>query len=200
MNLELEDEDVRIAVRALGDMRSGAQQKPEGNSNNNSGFVFPTATPTPNSHSRNSPRSNTSHKPALSLSLASTHPSESLPRTPPPDGEEQNDRDRDATQQQQQLYSSLARMSSLPLVSGALRVYEAGKANSRVVQYTSTLVSTSLRHASSRLPAGSGERMDEFAGGVLDREADFRDASQLKTLALSPVLVGFGISVPCATR
>ncbi|KAJ7247311.1 transcription factor Opi1-domain-containing protein [Mycena rebaudengoi] len=171
MNLELEDEDVRIAVRALGDMRSGAQQKPEGNSNNNSGFAFPTATPTPNSHSRNSPRSSTSHTPALSLSLASTHPSESPPRTPPPDGEEQSDRDRDATQQP---YSSLARMSSLPLVSGALRVYEAGKANSRVVQYTSTLVSTSLRHASSRLPAGSGERMDEFAGGVLDRLDKYR--------------------------
>ncbi|KAJ7235524.1 hypothetical protein C8J57DRAFT_1530690 [Mycena rebaudengoi] len=81
------------------------------------------------------------------------------PRTPPPDGEEHSNSDREPARQQQ-LYSSLARMSSLALVSGALRVYEAGKASSRIVQYTSTLVSTSLRHASS---------MDEFAGGVLNR-------------------------------
>jgi hypothetical protein len=37
MNLELEDEDVRIA---LGDMRSGAQQKPEGNNAGAPFFLF----------------------------------------------------------------------------------------------------------------------------------------------------------------
>ncbi|KAJ7235521.1 hypothetical protein C8J57DRAFT_1248362 [Mycena rebaudengoi] len=135
MNLELEDEDVRIA---LGDMRSGAQQKPEGN---NAGFVFPTTTSTvtpTHSHSRNPPRSNTSHMPALSLSLASTHPSEPPPRTPPPDAEEHR---------------------------------------GEKVQFEGRTV---------HLDAGSGERMDEFAGGVLDRESDFHHA----------ILIGFGISVP----
>ncbi|KAF7345612.1 hypothetical protein MVEN_01580200 [Mycena venus] len=65
-------------------------------------------------------------------------------------------------------------MQSLPLVSGALRVYDTAKTNSRVVQYTSSLVSSSLRHGTSLLPAGSGERMDEFAGGMLDRLDKYR--------------------------
>jgi hypothetical protein len=54
--------------------------------------------------------------PALSLSLASTHPSEPPPRTPPPDAEEHSNSDCGPA------YSSLARMSSLALVSGALHV------------------------------------------------------------------------------
>ncbi|KAJ7803825.1 hypothetical protein B0H14DRAFT_2613028 [Mycena olivaceomarginata] len=119
----------------------------------------------------------TSHTPALSLSLTSTHPAESPPRTPVDgdDGDEQ-----DATGSPEAIeesagagptsaYPSLARMQSLPLVSGALRVYDTAKTNSRVVQYTSSLVSSSLRHGTSLFPAGSGERIDEFAGGMLDR-------------------------------
>ncbi|KAJ7725136.1 transcription factor Opi1-domain-containing protein [Mycena maculata] len=158
MDLELEDEDVRIAVRALGDMRkgTGAQPKPS------PAYVFP---PTDGA--------STSHTPALSLSLASTHPASSPPQTPPLASPED---EHGASDGEEKTYPSLARMQSLPLVSGALRVYEAGKASSRVVQYTSSLVSTSLRHASSHLPAGSGERMDEFAGGMLDRLEKYRAA------------------------
>ncbi|KAJ7036671.1 hypothetical protein C8F04DRAFT_1181347 [Mycena alexandri] len=186
MDLELEDEDVRIAVRALGAMRNGAGAPQKG-----SAFVFPTnnsttngANTTMNAHHPSpsistSTNPSTTHTPALSLSLASTHPASSPPRTPPTEDEDEDDRmDRGGVSAHADpttggeagpAYPSLARMQSLPLVSGALRVYEAGKANSRVVQYTSSLVSTSLRHASSHLPAGSGERIDEFAGGMLDR-------------------------------
>ncbi|KAJ6621543.1 transcription factor Opi1-domain-containing protein [Mycena sp. CBHHK59/15] len=196
MDLELEDEDVRIAVRALGDMRSGTNagaqpvsalsQKPHNE------FVFPPAIahnthphPSPNTSSASTSAS-TSHTPALSLSLTSTHPGSSPPHTPPLDDADARRTTSENDTGDPAPYSSLARMSSLPLVSGALRVYEAGKANSRVVQYTSSLVSTSLRHASSRLPAGSGERMDEFAGGMLDRLEKYRRPVKTKTLDGSP--------------
>ncbi|KAJ7483545.1 hypothetical protein FB451DRAFT_1170140 [Mycena latifolia] len=186
MDLALEDEDVRIAVRALGDMRNGKQS---------AAFVFPAQKQQQQQQTQNqsdageSPRmssasasGSTSHTPALSLSLTSTHPASSPPHTPPLEDDRDDHGPRSASSSgpnngngngngsgESPTYPSLARMQSLPLVSGALRVYEAGKANSRVVQYTSSLVSTSLRHASSRLPAGSGERIDEFAGGMLDR-------------------------------
>ncbi|KAJ7065513.1 Opi1-domain-containing protein [Mycena amicta] len=144
------DEDERIAVRALDAMRNAKQQHP---------------------HKTGS--TSTSHTPALSLST--THTGSSPPHTPPADDDEDDDENESGEMPAAtSSYSSLARMQSLPLVSGALRVYEAGKANSRVVQYTSSLVSSSLRHASSRLPAGSGERMDEFAGGMLDRLDRYR--------------------------
>ncbi|KAJ7113940.1 transcription factor Opi1-domain-containing protein, partial [Mycena epipterygia] len=196
MDLELEDEDVRIAVRALGDMRNGNQ--PQKHTSSSSAFVFPQSRGVAAAaeaggggaggagHSP-SMSSTASHTPALSLSLASTHPASSPPHTPPLEEDEDEDR-RDSSASSNtnggagesaataSAYPSLVRMQSLPLVSGALRVYEAGKANSRVVQYTSSLVSTSLRHASSRLPAGSGERMDEFAGGMLDRLDKYRAA------------------------
>ncbi|KAJ7664890.1 transcription factor Opi1-domain-containing protein [Mycena olivaceomarginata] len=157
MDLQLEDEDVRIAVRALGQMRNGVNTKLQQTS--------PTAS------------TSTSHTPALSLSLTSTHPAESPPRTPV-DGDDGDEQDatgspeaieEDAGAGPTSAYPSLARMQSLPLVSGALRVYDTAKTNSRVVQYTSSLVSSSLRHGTSLLPAGSGERIDEFAGGMLDR-------------------------------
>ncbi|KAJ7173325.1 transcription factor Opi1-domain-containing protein [Mycena filopes] len=196
MDLELEDEDVRIAVRALGAMRSGhgagAPPVPKGGAN----FVFPTnnssnTTNTITHHQQQqhqnhtsastSTNPSTSHTPALSLSLASEAASSTqAPRTPPAQDDDEDNDDRDAEHDGAgagTAYPTLARMQSLPLVSGALRVYEAGKANSRVVQYTSSLVSTSLRHASSRLPAGSGERIDEFAGGMLDRLDKYRRPS-----------------------
>ncbi|KAJ6471963.1 hypothetical protein C8R45DRAFT_1013689 [Mycena sanguinolenta] len=156
MDIDIDDEDVRIAVRALGQMRSSATV--------------------------NASTSSTSHTPALSLSLASTHPASSPPHTPPladeerahlreeeEEEEEEGAAMRGGTERERERYPSLARMQSLPLVSGALRVYDTAKTNSRVVQYTSSLVSSSLRHGTSLLPAGSGERMDEFAGGMLDR-------------------------------
>ncbi|KAJ7483536.1 hypothetical protein FB451DRAFT_1364431, partial [Mycena latifolia] len=166
MDLALEDEGVRIAVRALGDMRNGGDQQKQ------SGQQQKQQT---QNDARESPRmsnasGSTRHTPALSLSLASTHPASSPPHPSPLE----DDRDDPA---------------SLPLVSGALHVYEAGKANSRAVQYTS-LVSTSLRHASSRLPAGSGERIDEFAGGMLDRGGFVHPHSETNTHGPTGVFPG----------
>ncbi|KAF7317531.1 hypothetical protein MKEN_00839900 [Mycena kentingensis (nom. inval.)] len=181
MDLELEDEDVRIAVRALGAMRHGGKQPPDAPD----AYRFPP--PAVASPTRSPPTptaaSSSSHTPALSLSTSSTHAASSPPHTPPPQDEDDETTPPGAPTPQ---YPSLVRMQSLPLVSGALRVYEAGKANSRVVQYTSSLVSSSLRHASSRLPAGSGERMDEFAGGMLDRLDWYRRPSAVSPSTSPP--------------
>ncbi|CAK5283746.1 unnamed protein product [Mycena citricolor] len=180
MDLEMEDESVRIAVRALGAMRSsgGGGASASASSSSGSGSSAHKGAGEAAAHTSNrsaqtpssSTSTSTSHTPALSLSMSNRSMTTlSSPPTPPPTMEEDDDSG--------SKYPSLARMQSLPLVSGALRVYEAGKANSRVVQYTSELVSSSLRHASSRLPLGSGERIDEFAGGVLDRIDRYRGAT-----------------------
>ncbi|KAK6977686.1 transcription factor Opi1-domain-containing protein [Favolaschia claudopus] len=173
---DIEDEDVRIAVRALGQMRNGT--KAFGGFSNE-----PT---TSSSHRTHSPTasSSTTHTPALSVSLASTHSTSSPPQTPPLalDDDNENHRQRDRKDLGPPLgaeagaptYPSLARMQSLPLVSSAIRVYDTAKTNSKVVQYTSQYTSSLLRHGTSFLPAGSGERMDEFAGGMLDRLDRYR--------------------------
>ncbi|KAK6985034.1 transcription factor Opi1-domain-containing protein [Favolaschia claudopus] len=168
---DIEDEDVRIAVRALGQMRNGT--KAFGGFSNEPN--------TSSSHRTHSPTasSSTIHTPALSVSLASTHSTSSPPQTPPlaldDDSEASRQRDRKdlgaplSAEAGPPTYPSLARMQSLPLVSSAISMYDTAKTNSRVVQYTSQYTSSLLRHGTSFLPAGSGERMDEFAGEMLDR-------------------------------
>ncbi|KAJ4475518.1 hypothetical protein J3R30DRAFT_3500178 [Lentinula aciculospora] len=99
--LDDQDEDVRIAVKALGDMRNG----------NIGGTVDAVATP------------------ALSLSISSI-PATSIPSptlssisNPSPSNDNvQSDSD------------FVSRMAHIPLVTGALRMYEQGKASSRVVK------------------------------------------------------------------
>ncbi|KAF8210880.1 hypothetical protein K438DRAFT_99703 [Mycena galopus ATCC 62051] len=190
--LEIEDEDVRIAVRALGQMRNGGHGHTNTRTAHNGNVNGKAAEGS----------TSTSHTPALSLSLASTRPASSAPHTPVDGDGDGEDADEDATGSPEAMeateerpstsYPSLARMQSLPLVSGALRVYDTAKTNSRVVQYTSSLVSSSLRHGTSLLPAGSGERMDEFAGGMLDRVSRLFLSSLL--LSFSRHLVHLGIS------
>ncbi|KAK7031917.1 transcription factor Opi1-domain-containing protein [Favolaschia claudopus] len=180
---DIEDEDVRIAVRALGQMRNGAKAF--------GGFSDePT---TSSSHRIHSPTasSSTIHTPALSVSLASTHSTSSPPQTPPlaldDDSEASRQRDRKdlgaplSAEAGPPTYPSLARMQSLPLVSSAISMYDTAKTNSRVVQYTSQYTSSLLRHGTNFLPAGSGERMDEFAGGMLDRLDRYRRPASSST-------------------
>ncbi|KAK6985062.1 hypothetical protein R3P38DRAFT_3292105 [Favolaschia claudopus] len=121
---DIEDEDVRIAVRALGQMRNGA--KAFGRFSNE-----PT---TSSSHRTHSPTasSSTIHTPVLGVSLASTHSTSSPPQTPPlaldDDREANRQRDRKdlgaplSAEAGPPSYPSLARMQSLALVSGAIMV------------------------------------------------------------------------------
>lgn len=117
LSLDEHDESVRIAVRALGDMRSGAavispQSTCElvglsGGECRNSCSITPAFQPTP----------------ALSVASSSSTPSLRSPLLPEEDVPSTD---------------YLSRVTGLPLVGGALRVsraaYESSKANSRVVK------------------------------------------------------------------
>ncbi|RPD64490.1 Opi1-domain-containing protein [Lentinus tigrinus ALCF2SS1-7] len=169
MALADEDESVRIAVRALGDMR---------NSTHN--------------NSTSSPSTSFQTTPALSITSATSSPSLSSPSLM----EEEDLREEDEERRQQlssvdgdreamareregDEWKSLSRVSNLPLVSGALRAYEHSKASSRVVKvrlrhplllYGAEMMESSMKSISrpviDRLPVN---QLDEFACRQLDR-------------------------------
>ncbi|KAG6907647.1 hypothetical protein DXG01_008097 [Tephrocybe rancida] len=116
-DLQDQDESVRIAVRALGDMRNNAQRAdPPSSPDSNSPFV--------------------------------------------------------------------SRMSHIPLVNSALRVYEQGKASSRVVKYGAEMMESSVKTISrpviDRLPVNVNQ-LDEFACRQLDRLDRYRRPSTSET-------------------
>ncbi|KAJ3491403.1 hypothetical protein NLJ89_g11343 [Agrocybe chaxingu] len=138
--LDDQDESVRIAVKALGDMR--------------------------NSHAHSS-RS----RPQLALS-SSSYASSSASKSPPvsPSSTQSRESSREPTACSSPAFVS--RMSHLPLVGSALRVYEQGKASSRVVKYGAEMVESSVKSISrpviERLPVNVNQ-LDEFACRQLDR-------------------------------
>ncbi|KAI8985607.1 transcription factor Opi1-domain-containing protein [Trametes punicea] len=150
MALADEDESVRIAVRALGDMR--------------------------NSTHASSP--STSFQPTPALSVTSGTSSPSLPS--PSLVEEDRLEDRPTQSQSQgeaqaqgegsEEWKSLSRVSNIPLVNSALRAYEHSKASSRVVKYGAEMMESSVKSISrpviDRLPVG---QLDDFACRQLDR-------------------------------
>ncbi|KAG6895467.1 hypothetical protein C0992_001114 [Termitomyces sp. T32_za158] len=73
----------------------------------------------------------------------------------------------------------VSRMSHIPLVNSALRVYEQGKASSRVVKYGAEMVESSVKSISrpviDRLPVN---QLDEFACRQLDRFDRYRRPSE----------------------
>ncbi|KAG5651080.1 hypothetical protein H0H81_009968 [Sphagnurus paluster] len=115
------DESVRIAVKALGDMRNNAQQRAD-------------------------------------LHAASASSSSSSDSNSP----------------------FVSRMSHLPLLNSALRVYEQGKASSRVVKYGAEMMESSVKTISrpviDRLPVNVNQ-LDEFACRQLDRLDRYRRPS-----------------------
>ncbi|KAF9820814.1 hypothetical protein IEO21_01041 [Rhodonia placenta] len=141
-----EDESVRIAVRALGDMK-------------NSG-VSPLFQPTP----------------ALSMTSGTSSPS-----LPSPSLEPDNISEGRIDRRQSEDVDFVSRMSTFPIVNSALRVYEQGKASSRVVKYGAEMMESSVKSISrpviDRLPVG---QLDEFACRQLDRLENYtrRNASQ----------------------
>ncbi|RDX54167.1 Opi1-domain-containing protein [Lentinus brumalis] len=160
MALEDQDESVRIAVRALGDMR---------NSTHNS-----TSSPSTSFHTT----------PALSVTSTTSSPSLPSPSLMDEDVREDEaerrlqaaldgDRDpnaRDSPRDAEEEWKSLSRVSNLPLVSGALRAYEQSKASSRVVKYGAEMMESSMKSISrpviDRLPVN---QLDDFACRQLDR-------------------------------
>ncbi|PBK66781.1 Opi1-domain-containing protein [Armillaria solidipes] len=145
--LDDQDESVRIAVKALGDMRNGHPSPRETQS---------AATP--------------------ALSVASTsQPPTSLPSPT-------------ISSIDAEMYGGggalepefVKRMSHLPLVNSALRVYEQGKASSRVVKYGAEMMESGVKTISKpvidRLPVNV-EQLDEFACRQLDRLDRYRRPS-----------------------
>ncbi|KZT70851.1 Opi1-domain-containing protein [Daedalea quercina L-15889] len=146
-----EDESVRIAVRALGDMK-------------NSGFAS----------------TSTSVQPTPALSVTSGTSSPSLP-SPVFDGEDRmlgsvsmGNGERPGSRPGDDA-DFVSRMSSLPIVNTALRAYEQGKASSRVVKYGAEMMESSMKTISrpviDRLPVG---QLDDFACRQLDRLEGYR--------------------------
>ncbi|ESK82690.1 hypothetical protein Moror_11157 [Moniliophthora roreri MCA 2997] len=132
--LDDQDEDVRIAVRALGDMR-------------NSGLSKSSPGPTP----------------ALSEASTSSLPTPSLstPVLSPTDTSASHSQNRDTSEP-----DFVKRVSHIPLVNGALRMYEQGKASSRVVKYGAEIMESGVKTISrpviDRLPSNTVD-------GILDR-------------------------------
>ncbi|KAH6916491.1 transcription factor Opi1-domain-containing protein [Coprinopsis sp. MPI-PUGE-AT-0042] len=142
-SLDDQEESVRIAVRALGDMRNASL------------------------------RSDSSRQPHTqsSLSMASTSQAH---LSPSPSSPQRRDSQPDPSPNSPAFVS---RMSSFPLVGSALRVYEHGKASSRVVKYGAEMVESSVKTLSrpviNRLPVDVNQ-LDEFACRQLDRLDRYR--------------------------
>ncbi|KAG8935976.1 hypothetical protein FRC02_005172 [Tulasnella sp. 418] len=168
--IDTQDEDVLIAVRALGDMRgtglvgdtpsfggSGVKEPPSRYWEHSGGASFSSIQPTP------------------SLSVASSSSSVASPsirtRSVFDDIDREVDDDNDATMRSREGESAfVSRVSTLPLVNSALRAYESTKASSRVINYGAGLVESSVKTISkpvmNRLPVN---QLDEFACRQLDR-------------------------------
>ncbi|TBU22701.1 Opi1-domain-containing protein [Dichomitus squalens] len=181
MALADQDESVRIAVRALGDMRNSTQH--------------------------NSPSTSFQTTPTLSVTSAMSSPSLPSPSLIEEDLREDEMEDRrrlaptspsaseDAgAQRDGEEWKTLSRVQNIPLVNSALRAYEQSKASSRVVkadgrwmvvgamgiylQYGAEMMESSMKTISrpviDRLPVG---QLDEFASRQLDRLGSYTRGS-----------------------
>jgi len=151
LSLDDQDENVRIAVRALGAMRNSTGVPP----------LQSQVTPI-----------KTSSQPTPALSIASSTSSTTSTSLPSPSLsplEDVNSPD------------FVSRVSHLPLVGTALRAYEQGKASSRVVKYGAEMMESSVKTISrpviDRLPVNVNQ-LDEFACRQLDRFDKYRHPSE----------------------
>ncbi|VDC06055.1 unnamed protein product [Peniophora sp. CBMAI 1063] len=145
-SIDDEDESVRIAVRALGDMRSRALA----------------------SQAQSVPSSSISPTPALSVTSGSVMTSPGLPS--PATLAPEDLAAAGLTEQDINTADLVSRLGHLPIVNTALRAYEQSKASSRVVKYGAEMMESSVRTISrpviNRLPV---DQLDEFARRQLDR-------------------------------
>ncbi|KAF9472445.1 Opi1-domain-containing protein [Pholiota conissans] len=165
--LDDQDESVRIAIKALGEMRNGVSARTE---------------------------SNPKTLPPLSMSSSSSSSVKS-PRLSSPAS---SSRSRDSSLVSEASSSApafVSRMSSLPLLGSAMRVYEQGKASSRVVKYGAEMMESSVKAVSrpviDRLPVNVNQ-LDDFACRQLDRLDRYRrpssgaDTAPTSSNAISP--------------
>ncbi|KAI0358281.1 Opi1-domain-containing protein [Trametes cingulata] len=156
MALADQDESVRIAVRALGDMRNSAHTS--------------------------SPSTSFQPTPALSVTSGTSSPSLPSPSLIEEDLREEGSSTEEDTRRRRayadgtipaegsEEWKTLSRVQNIPLVNTALRAYEQSKASSRVVKYGAEMMESSVKSISrpviDRLPVG---QLDEFASRQLDR-------------------------------
>ncbi|KAF5372222.1 hypothetical protein D9758_005028 [Tetrapyrgos nigripes] len=142
-----QDESVRIAVRALDDMRNNAHAN---------GKTSSITTPALSVASLSSVESSSLASPALSTNETLLSHSSSEP-------------------------VFFRRVSHLPLVNGAISMYEHGKASSRVVKYGAEIMESGVKTISrpviDRLPVNTVEHLDEFACRQLDKVSRFTSIS-----------------------
>ncbi|TFK24071.1 Opi1-domain-containing protein [Coprinopsis marcescibilis] len=145
--LDDQEESVRIAVRALDDMRNRSIRA------ESSRLAIP-------SSSEPSASASAMYSPAHSPTSPKTRNSSTDPAVTSA--------------------AFVSRMTSLPLLGSALRVYEHGKASSRVVKYGAEMVESSVKTLSrpviDRLPMNVNQ-LDEFACRQLDRLDRYRRPS-----------------------
>ena len=123
-SIQDEDESVRIAVRALGDMRNAALLQPSSAQPPSISCAHILSFPSPVCPVRSDlPSLAFQPTPALSISSSSNSPTLTSP-TLGSDEPEMDDEEADF----------VARVSTFPVVSSALRAYEQSKASSRVVK------------------------------------------------------------------
>ncbi|PPQ91207.1 hypothetical protein CVT25_001223 [Psilocybe cyanescens] len=191
--LDDQEESVRIAVKALGDMRnmnsntrsrapSYSQSQSESHSQSHNTKLPPiilpplsiSTSPSNKSDNNNSFSSSIASSSVAGLPSTSTSSSGAEPGTsisPPPSS---------TLEPTASSPAFVSRMSHFPLVGSALRVYEQGKASSRVVKYGAEMVESSVKSISrpviDRLPVNVNQ-LDEFACRQLDRLDKYRRPS-----------------------
>ncbi|KAF8644887.1 hypothetical protein AX16_008216 [Volvariella volvacea WC 439] len=150
-SLDDQDESVRIAVRALDDMRNAASR-----SDRRSSQAQNTAS-SPSTASTSSPRSPSPYRSSPTTSMDAHSPPQQVDNPPPT--------------------NFVSRVTHLPLVNSAWRVYEQGKASSRVVKYGAEMMESSVKTISrpviDRIPA----QWDEFACRQLNKIERYRRPS-----------------------
>ncbi|KAI0369775.1 Opi1-domain-containing protein [Pilatotrama ljubarskyi] len=175
MALADQDESVRIAVRALGDMRNSAHAS--------------------------SPSTSFQPTPALSVTSGTSSPSLPSPSLIGEDLREEGSSTEEDSRRRRayadgpippegsEEWKSLSRVQNIPLVNTALRAYEQSKASSRVVKYGAEMMESSVKSISrpviDRLPVG---QLDEFACRQLDRLGSYarRGSSSSRSRNESP--------------
>lgn len=185
--VDAEDEDVKIAIMALGAMKNLDGSSNALTSSTSTTRKSRTSSAISNSSFTSTAISSPSSTPATEVTHESAAPAVDALRARlgnlPPDFQLPaviQDEDGNELQVDSELMNDadfLQRVSHLPIVRGTLRAYELGKQKSKVVKYGADLVENSVRSISrpvvSRLGASLGERgvgqLDDFACRQLDR-------------------------------
>ncbi|MCO5573460.1 hypothetical protein L7F22_027231 [Adiantum nelumboides] len=193
LNIDAEDEDVKIAIMALGAMKHldgksrSRSRSADGQANREGGAKHSSSSRSVSSTAISSPSSSTLTTDQMStLASSSASTSSSTPATLadlPADFQfpaivyDESGNEVRVEREDMADTDFLKRVSHLPIVRGTLRAYELGKQHSRVMRYGGGLVESSVKAISQpvigRIGARLGDRrveqLDDFACRQLDR-------------------------------